>query len=67
MKALRGANAAAVLARLNPIIRGSAYYRTVVSSEAFAALGQYLWRLTYKWARYSHGNKSKRWVQQIPA
>ena len=45
MKALRGANAAAVLARLNPIIRGwSAYYRTVVSSEAFAKLDTHLWR-----------------------
>jgi len=63
MKALQGANAAAVLARLNPIIRGwSAYYRTVVSSEAFAKLDGYMWKLTYKWARRSHGNKSKRWV-----
>ena len=63
VKALRGANAAAVLARLNPIIRGwSAYYRTVVSSEAFAKLDGYMWKLTYKWARRSHGNKSKRWV-----
>ena len=38
MLALRGANAVAVLHRLNPIIRGwAAYYRTVVSSKAFAA------------------------------
>jgi RNA-directed DNA polymerase len=49
MCALRGANAVAVLGRLNPIIRGwAAYYRTVVSSEAFNALDTYLWRLTYK-------------------
>src|SRR5260370_33846451 len=33
---LRGANASAVLARLNPIVRGwSAYYRSVVSSQVF--------------------------------
>jgi len=39
MRALRGANAAAVLVRLNPIIRGwAAYFRTVVSSEVFSAL-----------------------------
>ena len=39
MRALRGANVVAVIRRLNPIIRGwSAYYRTVVSSEAFAKL-----------------------------
>src|SRR5450759_4403015 len=49
MRALRGANAALVLVRLNPIIRGwAAYYRTAVSSEAFSALDTYLWRLTYK-------------------
>ncbi len=60
MRALRGANAARVL---NPIIRGwAAYYRTAVSSEAFSALDRYLWRLTYKWAKHGHPNKSKHWV-----
>ncbi|MGH8940910.1 MAG: group II intron reverse transcriptase/maturase, partial [Actinomycetes bacterium] len=63
LRALRGANAAAVLHRLNPIIRGwAAYYRGVVSSRAFQALDAYLWKLTYKWATYSHPNKPKRWV-----
>ena len=63
MRALRGANARMVLFRLNPIIRGwAAYYRTVVSSEAFSALDRYLWRLTYKWAKHGHPNKSKHWV-----
>ena len=28
----------------------------------FHALDQYLWHLTYKWARRSHRNKSKSWV-----
>ena len=63
MWSLRGANAAAVLKRLNPIIRGwSAYYRTVVSSETFVALDKYMWKLTYRWATYSHPNKPKHWV-----
>jgi len=63
IRSLRGTNAQAVIARLNPVIRGwSAYYRTVVSSEVFAALDHYLWKLTYKWARYSHPNKPVRWV-----
>ena len=63
MKALRGANAAAVLQRLNPIIRGwSAYYRTVVSVQTFSGLDHYVWQLTYKWATHSHQNKPKRWV-----
>jgi RNA-directed DNA polymerase len=61
MKALRGANAKAVIARLNPIIRGwSAYYRIVVSSRIFSGLDKYVWTLTYKWAKYRHSNKSKR-------
>jgi RNA-directed DNA polymerase len=63
MKALRGANAKAALQRLNPIIRGwSAYYRTVVSSRLFAQLDQFMWTLTYKWAKHGHPNKSKHWI-----
>jgi RNA-directed DNA polymerase len=63
MRSLRGANAQAVIARLNPVVRGwSAYYRTVVSSETFTALDHYLWKLTYKWAKHSHPNKPTRWI-----
>jgi RNA-directed DNA polymerase len=63
MLALRGANAQAVIARLNPIIKGwAAYYRIGVSKRAFASLDHHLWGLTYKWARHSHPNKPKRWV-----
>ena len=52
-----------MIKRLNPIIRGwAAYYRTQVSSETFSALDNYLWRLTYKWAKLSHPNKPKHWV-----
>ena len=61
--ALRGANVAAVLAKIVPIVRGwVAYYRTVVSARVFAALTDYLWKLTYKWACWSHPNKPKRWI-----
>ncbi|MGZ6670236.1 MAG: group II intron maturase-specific domain-containing protein, partial [Solirubrobacteraceae bacterium] len=63
MWSLRGANAPAAIKRLNPIIRGwGAYYRTVVSSEVFSTLDDYLWKLTYKWAVFSHSNKPKHWV-----
>jgi RNA-directed DNA polymerase len=63
MRSLRGANAAMVLNRLVPIVRGwSAYYRTVVSSEVFSALDRYMWRLIYKWAKHTHPKKSKRWI-----
>jgi RNA-directed DNA polymerase len=63
VKALRGANADAVIAKLNPIITGwAAYYRIGVSKRAFGALDAHLWRLAYKWASSSHPNKSVRWV-----
>ena len=63
MRILRGANSAAVTAKLNPIIKGWAcYYRTVVSSRTFNALDAYVWRLTYRWALRGHRNKPKNWV-----
>ena len=62
-RALRGTNAEAVLATIVPITRGwSAYYKAAVSSRAFSALDAYLWRLTYKWACWTHPNKPKRWI-----
>jgi RNA-directed DNA polymerase len=63
MRSLRGSNARAVIARLNPIIRGwAAYYRGVVSSKIFNALDAHVWWLAYQWARHNHSNKSKKWV-----
>ena len=62
-RALRGSNVAAVLAAISPVIRGwVAYYRTAVSSSVFHALTGYLWKLTYKWACWSHRNKPRRWI-----
>ena len=62
-RALRGANVAAVLAKIVPITRGwVAYYRTVVSARVFHALTEYLWKLTYKWACRSHPDKPKSWI-----
>jgi RNA-directed DNA polymerase len=63
MKALRGHNAQMVLIRLNPIIRGwSAYYRHCVSARVFNELDWHMWKLTYKWATFTHPHKGKRWV-----
>jgi RNA-directed DNA polymerase len=63
LRSLRGTNAQAVIKRLNPIIRGwAAYYRTQVSARVFHALDHHMWRLVYKWARFSHTNKSTCWV-----
>ncbi len=63
LRALRGSNAAAVIAALTPIIRGwAAYYRGVVASEIFNTLDTYVWKLTYRWAKRSHPDKSKSWI-----
>jgi len=63
VRSLRGANAAAVVARLNPIVRGwSAYYRSVVSSRVFARVDYDLWHLTWRWGCHTHPNKSRHWV-----
>ena len=63
MRVLRGSNAAAVIARLNPIIKGwAAYYRGVVSSKVFHTLDYQMWKLTYKWTTWQHNNKPKRWI-----
>jgi RNA-directed DNA polymerase len=63
VRSMHGANAAAVIFRLNPIVRGwSAYYRSVVSGKIFDGLDHHVWHLTYRWARRSHPNKSRGWV-----
>jgi RNA-directed DNA polymerase len=63
MRALRGANAQAVIRRLNPVIRGwASYYRTVVSKKTYVHLDTHMWKLAFSWAKRSHPNKSRRWV-----
>ena len=62
-RALHGSNVQTVLTRIVPIVRGwVAYYRAVVSTRVFAALTEYLWKLTSKWACRSHPNKPKGWI-----
>jgi RNA-directed DNA polymerase len=56
-------NADALIAKLNPIISGwAAYYRIGVSKRACGALDAHMWRLVYKWAKFTHTNKPKRWI-----
>ncbi len=63
VRALHGTNAAAVVFRLNPVIRGwSTYYRSVVSGRVFTGLDHHVWHLTYRWGRRAHPNKSRGWV-----
>ena len=34
----------------------------MVSRKVFDSLGHYTWKLTYKWARWTHPNKGARWT-----
>ena len=63
VRALYGANALAVIAKLNPILRGwAAYYRTAVSTRVFHSIDHSLWWTMMKWGRHRHETKSTGWV-----
>jgi len=54
---------AALIARLNPIIRGWAnYYRTVVSKEIYSELEHKMYQKLKSWAHRRHPNKSGKWI-----
>lgn len=60
---LHGANALAVISRLNPILRGWAgYYRTVVSKKVFGDIDFTLWWTLFKWGRRQHNTKTGQWI-----
>lgn len=58
----KGMDVNVVISRLNPIIRGWAnYYRTVVSSEIFGDLDNWMFRREKRWIKRSHPSKSTGW------
>ncbi len=60
---LHGQNILAVLAKLNPIIRGWAnYHRIVVAKEIFAKLDYWMFDKQVRWAKRAHPKKSWRWI-----
>ena len=55
----------ALIAKLNPVIRGWAnYFSTVVSKEAFSKMDMLLWKRLWRWASRRHPNKSAEWVKK---
>jgi len=64
LRSLRGANAAMVIARLNPILRGwAAYYRSGVSKRVFHDVDDHLWWLSWRWATRRHPKKPRKWIK----
>ena len=55
----------ALIAKLNPVIRGWAnYFSTVVSKEVFSEIDNLLWTRVWRWASRRHPNKSANWVKK---
>ena len=62
---LQGTNVQAVLAKLNPIIRGWAnYFRTAVAKEIFSSLDRWMFYKADRYTRRMHPKKSKDWRHQ---
>ena len=54
---------AALIARLNPLIRGwSNYFSTVCSKDTFAKMDQLLYIKLRSWAMFRHSHKSRHWI-----
>ena len=59
------APAKALIAKLNPIIRGWAnYFSAIVSKSTFNKLDMLLWKRLGRWASRRHSNKSAKWVKE---
>jgi RNA-directed DNA polymerase len=53
-----------VIERLNPVLRGWAYfYRHVVSQQTYDSLDNAIWQMTWNWARRRHPRKGPQWVK----
>ncbi len=64
-KHLRGANALAVIKKLNPIIRGWAnYHRVVVASRTFQILDEWMFRREVHHVKRTHPTKSRDWTRE---
>ena len=48
--------------RATPPRQSSTLHRHVVSSRTFNELDDHVWRLTYKWVKFRHPHKAKRWI-----
>ena len=60
----KAAKTEVVIDKLNASIRGWAnYYKHVVSKKVFCDLDHEFWKMTWKWAKRRHPDKSRLWVK----
>lgn len=56
--------ASAIIAKLNPMIRGWCnYHRWICASEMFKYLDYRIWKMLWRWCRRIHANRRKRWIK----
>jgi RNA-directed DNA polymerase len=61
----RGQEAATLIRRLNPAIRGwTNFHRHVCSATAFSFIDDYIFKQVWRWLRREHDNKGKRWTKR---
>ena len=59
----KAAPQAALITKLNPVIRGWCnYFKTAVSKETYSDMDNYLWEILWQWANRRHPNKSGEWI-----
>ncbi len=62
---LKNTTTKALIAKLNPVIRGWAnYYSAVVSYKTFNKIDSLVWKRLWRWASRRHPNKSAKWVKE---
>ncbi|MGD1713138.1 group II intron reverse transcriptase/maturase [Dapis sp. BLCC M172] len=55
----------ALIAKLNPVIKGWAnYFSAVVSKEVYRKIDDLLWKRLWRWVNRRHSNKSAKWVKK---
>jgi RNA-directed DNA polymerase len=65
IKRSASATQAALIQKLNPIIRGWAqYHRHVVAKATFASIDHTIWQFLWKWAKRRHPSKGAHWIKQ---
>lgn len=60
---LKGNNQVALIAQLNPIIRGWCNYQSPWSSKkSFSKISNLMWNKLWRWAKRRHPRKGKKWI-----